>query len=171
MNALLLLFVCFWTQAHAGLKWGFADTSLNYLDWDRGTEAKSPKEDFAYLELQGGGQFDWGELYGFFDFENTARVDQRTAGKGSINYYMGESGLSLYGHVYNFASTGFSEQNRVLGLGWNFERKNFWFKPFWDFTRFLNLLLRQQWIHERLGHGLSVLTATLELYDCGLARV
>lgn len=43
-------------------------------DWtSRTTEkssAKSHKDDFGYLELEGGANFSWGEMYGFFDWEN-----------------------------------------------------------------------------------------------------
>ncbi len=121
--------------AVADMKWGFADASFNRLDWDRGTEQKSTKRDFNYLELEGGGLFNWGELYGFFDIENPGKSgdEMRTAGKGSVNYFLGKSGLTLYGHVYNFSAAGFSEQNRVMGLGYVLAGEKFWFKPFLGF--------------------------------------
>ncbi len=62
--------------ASAEMKWGFADASLNYLEWNRSTEEKSLKRSFAYLELEGGGRFNWGELYGFFDLENPGHTGQ-----------------------------------------------------------------------------------------------
>ena len=31
---------------------------------------KSHKDDFGYLEFEGGANFGWGEMYGFFDWEN-----------------------------------------------------------------------------------------------------
>lgn len=111
---------------------GFADVSYNRLDWDAGTEGKSIKRDFNYLEIEAGAQYGWGELYGFFDLENPAMPsgDVRTAGKGSINYSLFSTKLSLYGHVYNFTALGFSEQNRVLGLGYSWGGPGWWFKPF-----------------------------------------
>lgn len=119
-------------SAFAKYQWGFANVSLNYLDWDSATEKKSTKEDFAYVELEGGGQFSWGELYGFFDLENLgyASDEMRAAGKGSIRYYLGRSNFSIYTHVYNFSEKGFSEQNRVLGLGYQFTTPTAWVKPF-----------------------------------------
>jgi hypothetical protein len=135
MRIILAAFTLLAPPAYAELQWSFADVSFNRLDWDRGTEAKSPKRDFSYLELEGGGQFNWGELYGFFDIENPGKGghDTRTAGKGSVNYYLFGSKASLYGHVYNFAADGFSEQNRVMGLGYTFIEKAWWFKPFIGF--------------------------------------
>jgi len=131
---MMWLFV-FALNASADMKWGFADVSVKYLDWNRQTEEKSPKRDFTYLELEGGGQLSWGELYGFFDVENPGQTgkDVRTAAKGSISYYLGTSGLTLYAQVYNFAMAGFYDQNRVMGLGYSFQRESWWFKPFLGF--------------------------------------
>lgn len=54
---------------HAEFKGGFADIGLHYLDWTsdttRKTSNKSHKDDFGYLEIEGGANFSWGELYGF----------------------------------------------------------------------------------------------------------
>lgn len=59
--------------SHAEFKGGFADIGIHYLDWtSRTTEkssTKSHKDDFGYLELEGGANFSWGEMYGFFDWE------------------------------------------------------------------------------------------------------
>ncbi len=60
--------------SHAEFKGGFADIGIHYLDWtSRTTEkssTKSHKDDFGYLELEGGANFSWGEMYGLFDWEN-----------------------------------------------------------------------------------------------------
>lgn len=60
--------------SHAEYKSGFADIGLHYLDWTsettEKTSKKSHKDDFGYLELEGGANFSWGEMYGFFDWEN-----------------------------------------------------------------------------------------------------
>jgi hypothetical protein len=116
----------------AEYQWGFADLNLNYLNWDKGTEEKSTKTDFTFLEIEGGAQHSWGELYGFYDVENVGKTgdEMRTAAKGSARYYLGNSNISLYAHVYNFTSQGFAEQNRVVGFGYQFVEGAFWFKPF-----------------------------------------
>ncbi len=120
------------SPAFAGYEWGFGNVSLNRLFWSQGTKAKSTKLDFNYLEIEGGAQFTWGELYGFFDLENPGYDgnEVRTAGKGVARYYLGKSGFSLYGHVYDFNSLGFGEQNRVYGLGYQAGWQGGWFKPF-----------------------------------------
>lgn len=117
--------------AHAEMKSSFGNLSLNHLDWSRGTEKKSTKEDFLFAEVEGGADYSWGDLYGFFDYENPGKTghDVRSAGKGVINYYvLGK--LSLYAHLYNFTAHGFSEQNRVFGFGYNLNGKGWFFKPF-----------------------------------------
>lgn len=119
--------------ASAEYQFGFADVSLNRLDWTAATEAKSDKLDFNYLELEGGTQFTWGETYGFFDIENFDKGDRdlvRSAGKGVIRYFLPIEGLSLYAHLYDFNSKNFGEQNRVIGLGYQVLFPQGWFKPF-----------------------------------------
>lgn len=128
----ILAFLFISPSLWANYEFGFGNVSVNYLDWDKGTENKSTKKDFTYLEIEGGSQFSWGELYGFFDLENPGRSGDeiRTASKGSIRYYLGTTGFSLYAHEYSFHSLGFSDQNRVLGLGYQWVGEKWWFKPF-----------------------------------------
>lgn len=131
-NLIFILGIVFCSPSFAAYQWGFGDASLNHLAWDQGTQNKSLKRDFNYLELEGGAQFNWGELYGFFDSENIGKANDeiRSASKGSIRYYLAESNISLYAHVYTFSAFGFSEQNRVYGLGYQVIGKNWSFKPF-----------------------------------------
>ncbi len=127
-----LLSLCTSKNCFAAYQWGFGDMSFNHLSWDQGTQNKSTKRDFNYLELEGGGQFSWGELYGFFDSENPGKSNDeiRSATKGSIRYNICNSNFSLYSHVYNFSSFGFSEQNRIYGFGYQILGKDWFFKPF-----------------------------------------
>jgi hypothetical protein len=125
-----LWLVC--APASAEYRFGSANVSLNYLDWSQGTENKSPKEDFAYAEIEGYAAHSWGDIYAFFDVENPGKTghDVRSAGKAVVNRYLWDTKISVYGHLYNFTAHGFSEQNRVLGLGYSLEGKGWWFKPF-----------------------------------------
>ena len=128
--ALTLAFIP--ATSFAGYEWGFANVSLNRLFWTNSTKEKSTKIDFNYFELEGGGQYSWGELYGFFDIENIGHDgnEVRTAAKGVARYYLGKSNVSLYAHVYDFNAAGFSEQNRVFGLGYQLTGLGWWVKPF-----------------------------------------
>ncbi|WP_341503092.1 outer membrane protein OmpK [Gallaecimonas sp. GXIMD4217] len=125
--------------------YGFANVSVNYLDWTDKAEERSRwndigvgyKSDFVYIEAEGGAGFTWGEVYGFFDWENPGRSvndkprHQRTATKGIIHVNLGESNWNLYGHVYNFSESGFTDQNRVLGFSYDVNTDwGFWAKPF-----------------------------------------
>ena len=80
---------------------------LHYLDWtSRTTEKtsnKSHKDDFGYLELEGGANFSWGEMYGFFDWENfyngrhsKSGSEQRYTFKSTNRIYLGDTGLDVY---------------------------------------------------------------------------
>ncbi len=131
-RSIIVLAFIFSSPCFSAYQWGFGNLSLNYLDWDDKTESKSAKRDFTYLEIEGGAQFDWGELYGFFDLENLGEGGDlfRTASKGVMRYYIAKTPVSVYAHVYDFHSLGFSEQNRVLGLGYQFTGEGWWFKPF-----------------------------------------
>ncbi|RAH38353.1 outer membrane protein OmpK [Halomonas sp. SL1] len=126
-------------------QWSFANASINYLDWSDGTEARTAsnaaKGDFFYLELEGGVGFDWGEFYGFYDFENPqndmseedGRDNRRSAAKVTSHIYLGDTPFSLYFHVYDFRDYGFDseEQDRIAGLGYRHTFANgLWFKPF-----------------------------------------
>lgn len=125
--------------------WSFANASINYLDWSNGTEQRTAtnaaKGDFFYLELEGGAGFDWGEFYGFYDFENPhndtleddTRDNRRSAAKVTSHIYLGDSPFSLYFHVYDFRDYGFDseEQDRIAGLGYRHTFANgLWIKPF-----------------------------------------
>jgi hypothetical protein len=134
LRSLLFLALCLHlpSSAMAKYQWGFGNVSLNYLAWDQATLDKSPKRDFAYFEIEGGAQYDWGELYGFFDIEDITAANEKwkASGKGIMRYYLGKSNVSIYAHMYQFSMSGFSEQNRILGLGYQFTSKRGWFKPF-----------------------------------------
>ncbi len=126
----------------------FANISINYLDWTTHTTHKtgqtSHKDDFAYLELEGGAHFSWGEFYGFFDLENPFNNRQTQPGdnqrytvKGTSRIYLADSGLNLYGHVYGTWSLpgkeyggNFHEVNTLYGIGYNTQLADIWFKPF-----------------------------------------
>lgn len=126
-------------------QWSFANMSLNYLDWSRGTEERTAdnaaKGDFFFLELEGAVGFEWGEFYGFADLENPGsdrlehdgRDNRRSAAKVTSHLYLGDSPFSVYLHVYDFRDYGFDvrEQDQIVGLGYRRTFDNgFWIKPF-----------------------------------------
>ena len=123
----------FSASASADYLYGFANISINRLDWTDKTESRAGKKDFTYLELEGGAGFDWGEIYGFIDLENPHKSNKdgrSTSMKGTIRYNLGFAGLNLYGHIYDLNGAGFYEQNRLLGLGYNYRNGSFFFQPF-----------------------------------------
>ncbi|WP_394133265.1 outer membrane protein OmpK [Shewanella maritima] len=134
------------TTAQAEQYYGFANVSVNYLDWSSGTTDRTNggKEDFVYIEVEGGAGYDWGDVYGFIDFENPTKGDYgydtskdaaeafRVAAKGSVAVNMGDTNWNYYGHIYSISdSSGFYEQNIVLGVSYDINTDfGLWVKPF-----------------------------------------
>lgn len=131
--------------SQAEFKSGFADIGVHYLDWSgRTTEKssnKSHKDDFGYLELEGGASFSWGETYGFFDWENfyNGRHDkpgseQRYTFKNTHRIYLSDTGLNLYLHAYGTYGSAnrnhFHDDMFLYGVGYNVVGNGWWFKPF-----------------------------------------
>ncbi len=119
--------------AQAEYLYGFGNMSVNYLDWTKGTETRSGgfKEDFVFLELEGGAGFNWGEMYGFIDLENIQDGDNQTATttKGSITYKLGLGETRLFAQTYSTQNTGFQARNNVLGLSYAFSGNGWSFNP------------------------------------------
>ena len=144
-SAVALAAVSLSPAAQAEYKWGFADVGIHYLDWTQRTthrtSEKSHKDDFAYLELEGGAGFSWGEMYGFFDWENpfNARHDepgseQRYTFKNTNRIYLADTGFNLYTHVYGTYGSpdrrNFHDLMLLYGVGYNLKLDSFWYKPF-----------------------------------------
>ncbi|WP_242620328.1 outer membrane protein OmpK [Shewanella maritima] len=140
------------TTAQAEQYYGFANVSVNYLDWSDGTEQRSrdeggfgtigAKSDFFYLEVEAGAGYDWGDVYGFIDFENPTKGNMdgyddgskafRIAAKGSVAVNIGDTNWNYYGHLYSISdSSDFYEQNIVLGVSYDYNTDfGLWVKPF-----------------------------------------
>lgn len=132
---LLFIFLVYTFSTLVFADQNFVNVSLNHLNWSKETEKKSTKEDFIFAELEGGLQAPWGELYGFYDLERPAQSGDRvrTAAKGLIRYRINQAPIAIYTQVYQFNELGFSEQNQVLGLGYEWDGDGWWFKPFLGF--------------------------------------
>ncbi|WP_058912671.1 outer membrane protein OmpK [Entomohabitans teleogrylli] len=131
--------------ASAEFKSGFINAGFHYLDWSDNTThrtgSKSHKDDFGYLELEGGANFSWGEMYGFFDWENFYRgrhsqpgSEQRYTMKSTNRIKIGETGFNLYLHGYGTYGSpdrrNFHDDMLLYGIGYNVAGAGYWFKPF-----------------------------------------
>lgn len=122
--------------AHAAYLNGFGDVSVNYLHWSKGTQARAPwQQNFTYLELEGGANFTWGELYGFADWNNPTKSSEHdgkmgTSVKGTIAVKTGLAQLRMYGQFFNTSSEGFTAQHTVLGVSYPFSGQNWYFVPY-----------------------------------------
>ncbi|MEN7430905.1 outer membrane protein OmpK [Chromobacterium sp. TRC.1.1.SA] len=142
--------------AHAGGEYSFANVSANWLDWSDRTTQQSGKQDFGYLEAEGGLGAKWGELYGFFDIENPGKGNGNTQGRDRRfttkvvgRYNLAEVGgvpVQLYGHIYDTRGNGpadrhFFTQNRVLGLGTDLSFGALSIKPFFGVHNQMDALM------------------------------
>ena len=115
----------------------FANVSINYLDWTQRTEDETPQKDFAYLELEGGAGFSWGEFYIFLDIENPTSSwsdapadDLRVAFKPVLDISLVDN---FYLHIqdYNLHSKEFHVNNLFTGLAYKINTDfGLWIKPF-----------------------------------------
>ncbi|HAS64219.1 MAG TPA: hypothetical protein DCS35_17630 [Vibrio sp.] len=132
--------------AQAEYLFGFGSMYLDYQKWGQGLGnddsnfgQKISDRDQAVIGIEGGAVFDWGQIYGFYDYEGIDRAgDDRGASlKGTIHYNLTESGVSLYAQVYNTdkdKNPVLHEQNRVVGLGYTGLKGDGWgFTPFIGF--------------------------------------
>lgn len=118
--------------AQAEYKSGFGDVSINYLDWNHNPAKRANN---AYIELEGASNYDWGELYGFVDFEHFNNDSDKYSffAKGQFRYYLtkdGSKGLAFFMQGKPGVAKGFHEVNIVTGLSYNFYFTDAWFAPF-----------------------------------------
>lgn len=135
--------------AQAEYLFGFGSMYADQQMWDHGFGNDDDNFDNdiddrnqLVIGIEGGAVFDWGQIYGFYDYEGVDRSgdDRGASAKGTIHYNLTESGVSLYAQVYNTDKDdddfggGFHEQNRVLGLGYTGLKGDGWaFTPFIGF--------------------------------------
>ncbi len=135
--ALSLLTAGLSLPAHADYLYGFGGVYVDHQNWDHGPNAINDGERGAsrnqwVLGAEGGAGFTWGDMYGFFDYESPGQAssERKTSIKGTMNVYLGDTGLSAYAQIYDHKNQNMSEQNRVLGLGYTkLAGENWWFKP------------------------------------------
>lgn len=115
--------------------YSFGNISISQLEWtskaEHRTENKTKKNDFSYLEVEGGAGYDWGEVYGFVDFEewNQKSDQHRWFGKGNIRINLADTGFHLFTQIIDLHTKHFDESNYFLGLGKSFQFDNgIWLK-------------------------------------------
>lgn len=138
---ILVIFVVFYVE----FKGGFVDIGVYYLDWIswiiEKLLIKLYKDDFGYFEFEGGVNFSWGEMYGFFDWENFYNGCYNKSGSEqcyifkNINcIYLGDIGFNFYLYVYGIYGfvncVNFYDDMFLYGIGYNFIGSGWWFKLF-----------------------------------------
>lgn len=118
----------------------YLNTSLNYLDWSNGTveRVNGTKDDFVYLELEGGGGFDWGDVYFFVDIENPTKGwhedapdNTRLVAKPIFDITIADSPWAIHIQSYYLKEDTFYVNNLVVGLSYKYANDDgFWIRPF-----------------------------------------
>jgi len=115
----------------------FATTSVNYLDWSKGTQTRTSRSDFTFLELEGGAGWNFGEFYGYIDIENPTKDyedapprELRFVTKPIVDIKLIDN-LALHVQDYYFKSDTFYVNNLVLGFSYKYVSDfGLWIKPF-----------------------------------------
>jgi len=126
----LLVLVLVSLSAAAEQKYGWGNIHFDYQSWDAGV--KDLEYEQALIGIEGGMGFDWGEMYGFYDFENILdhEGNQGQTANGEIHTYLWNTGGSLFTKVYNSQSPDFKETNQFIGIGYtDLKGDDWWFKP------------------------------------------
>ncbi|UPR29115.1 hypothetical protein IS519_13390 [Vibrio crassostreae] len=109
---------------------GWGNLHIDWQEWGHGTS----DSDFSQglIGIEGGLNFEWGEVFGFYDFEGIDRDSgQQTATMNlQAHTYLGESDFSVFTKVYSTQGTEIKETNNFLGFGYTGIGGNgWWFTP------------------------------------------
>lgn len=115
----------------------FSNISINYLDWSSHTQRTTARNDFSYLEFEGGSGHKWGETYIFVDVRNpTKSYSQNTthklafALKPTLDIKIKEC-FALHIQDYDLHSKPYYTNDLVVGFSYKINTKfDFWAKPF-----------------------------------------
>ncbi|MGL4523048.1 MAG: outer membrane protein OmpK [Bacilli bacterium] len=120
-------------SANAG--YSFGNISVNKVDWSDGTSQRGGHlKDFDFIELEGGAGNEFGDIYGFVDFENFASYgkveDMQVSMKGVTTLNTKVENLAVYHQTFAFLSKDFKATDTVLGLSYQMRHESFSFRPF-----------------------------------------
>jgi hypothetical protein len=135
---LIFLSLLYSGESLAEQKYGWGNLHFDYQSWDAGF--KDQEFEQAVVGIEGGAGFSWGEMFGFYDYENILRKEKEHGQtmNGEVHYYLGNSGVSLFGKVYSSQSPNFKETNQFFGLGYTaLKGDGWWFKP-WIGRQYVN---------------------------------
>jgi len=137
MKKIFILLMTLYISTQAEMLYIFSNLSINYLDWNKQTHNSTTQEDFAYLNLEGGAGWDWGEFYGNASLENptkkynTSSVDnQRYTGFIDFDIKV-KDGFYIHFQDFFLQSKNFYVNNFVVGAAYKYHNgSNFWIRPF-----------------------------------------
>ncbi|MGF1740592.1 hypothetical protein L4C34_05845 [Vibrio profundum] len=134
LNILLsaLLVICLPSKAYSKYLFGWANISINYLDWSKGTRDRvSFQENYLFPQVEGGANFDWGELYGFYQVQKINRSSETwaTSYKPKLYYKLGLGELRFYAQQFAKDQPNISTSNTVGGLAYRLGEEKWFLYP------------------------------------------
>ncbi|WP_413113239.1 outer membrane protein OmpK [Thaumasiovibrio sp. DFM-14] len=135
----LLGAACLSTPAVSNEYSAWGNIHFDYQAWGHGVT----ESDFtqALVGIEGGLNFEWGELFGFYDFENIDKASGEQGATMSLqsHVYLGDSNVSVFNKVYSSQSPAIKETNSFMGLGYTGIGGNgWWFTP-WLAANYTNV--------------------------------
>lgn len=123
------------TSVAAAPNYTFGNVSINKVDWTSGSTDRAPHhKDFDFIEVEGGAGYDWGELYGFVDFEQFASYkkaeDMKVSAKGVATLNTAVPNLALYTQTFTFLSKDFKTMDSVIGMSYKVSGEGWMVRPF-----------------------------------------
>ena len=125
------------TLLSAQMYYSFSNIEMNYLQWSSSTKEQTTQKDFAYLSLEGGAGWDFGELYVLSSIENPTKNYNATPNNNlrfsnlvdfDVNI---KNGFRLHFQDFTLKGKTFYVNNFVAGLGYKYQKENiFWIRPF-----------------------------------------
>ena len=132
----LFIFLLATSLYSSQLYYSFANVGINYLDWTSTTQKQTSQEDFAYLSLEGGAGWDWGEFYGIANLENPTRSSEDAPNDLRYTAFVDfdikiVDGWRVHFQDYNLRSKDFFVNDFVVGGAYKYKNDSgFWIKPF-----------------------------------------
>ena len=117
--------------------YSFSNIGLYYLDWSSNTQRSAKRNDFSFIEFEGGTGHRWGETYIFVDARNPTNSYHEDsthklafALKPTVDIKI-KSKFAFHIQDYDLHSETYYTNDAVVGVSYKIKTKfNFWAKPF-----------------------------------------
>ncbi|MGL5564138.1 MAG: outer membrane protein OmpK, partial [Plesiomonas sp.] len=115
--------------------YSFANMSINKVDWSDGTNSRAGHlKDFDFLEIEAGAGNQYGDVYGFIDFENFASYskveDMQVSMKGVTTLNTAVPNMAVYHQTFAYMSKDLKSTDTVIGASYQLRYDALSVRPF-----------------------------------------